>query len=182
MKSEIERIQQEITNTVARVRAADNVAAQHEQEIRRDYDAAIAKKAAALDAGNMEAYRAAGMEAEARRLDLEFIEESKKKGPKPAATAEDNTRIRNALRAEYTRIRAEGFARLKESFTKTAEDCAGILRQLSALDELYRTWGTVVMREKTPERIVADTDRMTFAQMENAERAQLGKYEYIKGV
>ena len=38
------------------------------------------------------------------------------------------------------------------------------------------------MREKTPERIVADTDMMTFAQMENAERAQLGKYEYIKGV
>ena len=180
MKSDYERIREEITTTAARVRAADEQAAQHEQAIRRDYDAALEKKSAALDAGDMDAFRAAGLEAEARRLDLEFIEGTKKKGPKPAATAEDDKRIMAALRAEAGRIRAEGLDKLKTMFTATRDECSEILRQLVAVDKLAETWGLVVMRQEEGKRVSDDGARWTIAQMENGEKAQLEKYRYIK--
>ncbi len=180
MKSEFERIQQEITNTVARVRAADEQAAQHEQEIQREYNAAKERKTAALDAGDMDAYRAAGMEADARRLDLEFVEGVKRKGPKPAATAEDDKRIMAALRAEAGRIRAEGLDKLKTMFTATRDECSEILRQLVAVDKLAETWGLVVMRQEEGKRVSDEGARLTIAQMENGEKAQLEKYRYIK--
>lgn len=179
MKSDFERIREEITTTVARVRAADEQAAQHEQEIRRDYDAALERKTAALDAGNMDAFRAAGMEADARRLDLEFIEGTRQKNAKPAATVDDDTRIRAAVRAECERIRAEGLAKLKTMFTAAAGECSEILRQLTAIDNLYASWGRVVMRQEKPERITGDNVRLMFAQMENGEKAQLAKFNFI---
>lgn len=180
MKSEIERIREEIKNTVARVRAEDEQAAQREQEVRHEYDAALERKTAAMDAGDMEAFRAAGMEAEARRLDLEFIEGMKRKKPKPGATVEDDTRIRNALRKELARIRSEGLERLKKRYTETAEDIADIQRQLNALEELSQSWGSVVMRESAPGHVLLDNDRLLFSQMATQERLQLERYKYIK--
>lgn len=179
MKSEFERIRDEIITTAAKVRAADEQAAQHEQEIRREYDKANERKTAALDSGDMDAYRAAGMEAEARRLDLEFIEGVKRKGQKPAATVEDNSRILAALRAEYARIRSEGLARLKERFSATAADCDEILQQFAALDRLAETWGSIVMRQEKPGRVVQDETRLFITQMENTEKGQVERFKYI---
>lgn len=179
MKSEFEQVRDEIINTAATVRKADNAAAQREKEIRHDYETAIAKKAAALDSGDMSAFRAAGLEAEARRLDLEFFDGTRQKGPRPAATAETNTRIRGVLRDEYMRIRAEGLERLKEKFTSAVDECEEILRQFNALDELSATWDTDVMHENSPKRIISSDDRLMFAQMKNAGRGQLLKFDNI---
>lgn len=179
MKSEFERIRDEITTTAAKVRAADEQAAQHEQEIRREYDAAKERKAAALDSGDMDAYRAAGMEAEARRLDLEFIEGVKRKGPKPAATVEDDSRVMNVLRKEHARIYGEITERLKKYFTEMSNDCAGVLKQFAELETLAGTWGRVVMRKANPEKAGASEANILISGFEGQAKAQIERFKYI---
>jgi hypothetical protein len=170
----------ELDDESTKATETDEQAAQHEQAIRRDYDTAKERKAAALDSGNMDEYRAAGMEAEARRLDLEFIEGVKRKGPKPAATVEDDSRVMNVLRKEHARIYGEITERLKKYFTEVSNDCAGVLKQFAELETLAGTWGRVVMRKENPEKAGASEANILIAGFEGWAKAQLERFKYIQ--
>ena len=180
MKRDFEQIRDKITATAASVRVADGQAAQREQEIRDEYSAAKVRKAAALEAGNMDEYRAAGMEAEARRLDLEFIEGLKQKGPKPGATVEDDSRVMAALLTEHARIYGELLERVKKQLTEISDDCAGVLKQFAALDSLAETWGRVVMRKGNPDKAVSCNSRAVVTGLEGLANGQIERFKYMK--
>ena len=181
MKSTLEQIRQEITTKASQEQAAEQNAKKHEQETRHKLEDALARKAAALDAGDLEAYKAAGMEAESMRLEVEFIEQSNEKGRKPAASTEDDKRIRTALIAEGIRIRNDTLVKLKQAFTATVNVSAEALRQLSDLDKLYSDWESSVMHNKSGYRICSDSDRLMLSQFEKSINAQLERFKIIQG-
>ena len=117
-KNNFEQIREEITGMINKVRAADSKAAEEERQIRADYEAAQQEMSAALDSDNMEKYKVAGLKAEEKRLELEFVEKRKARGLEPGVTVDDEKRIRAALFAEYDRIRIDSFAQLKIIYTK----------------------------------------------------------------
>lgn len=179
MLADFEQIQADILSSCRIEAAKDENTAQQEQDIRNKYEKALARQAAALEAGKMEEYRAAGLEAEERRLELEFIDKTKHQREQPAATAEENSRIYAGLIAESARIRAEGLDKLKKLFSDIDSTCSELLRQLSVLDELHNKWRSVVMHNRKPESIT-DINRLMFAQFESVAKAQLAKYEFLK--
>ena len=181
MKNTFELIREEIAGKVDAVRAADREAAKQAQAIRNDYEQAMNRKAAALDAQNMDDYRAAGMDAEALRLDLEFIEKGQEKAKKPAAGADDDSRIRAALAAEKERIRVDAVAQLKSIFDEAASVAAAALKQFDVLDGLYTQWKGIVMREPGNHTVCAGDDRLGLSQLENGAKAQINKIGLMKG-
>ncbi len=174
-----EQIKAEIAGAVAKEREADRLAAQQEQEIKSKHEAARQRMAAALDAGNMEEYTAAGLDAESFRLKMEFIEEINKRGKKPGATAADDARIAGAIRAEYARIRADALAQLNTIFGEAAAVAADALQKFTALDGIYNSWSAVVMHRNHTSSICPVDSRLTLAQMEQAAKAQLNKFKMI---
>lgn len=180
-KTNFEQIREEITGMVARVRAADHKAAEEENQIRADYEAAQQEMAAALESGSMEQYKAAGMKAEGKRLELEFIEKRKERYQEPGASVEDENRIRAAMVAECERIRVDALAQLKTIFTEAKDVANDALRQFSALDNLFTSFENVVMRKPGAALLCDDSDRLMMAQMENSAKADLDRYQYIKG-
>lgn len=181
MLADFEQIQADIINSCRIAEEAEGKAAQQEQEIRGKYEKALARKAAALDSGNMDEYREAGMEAEARRLEVEFIDKTKHKRMEPAATAEEDSRIRAGLQAEVRRIRAEGLSRVREMQREMTTECENIRKQLAAVENLYKQWQSVVMhkQKQAQEQIVPDHVQICFAQIENAARAELTRTEQV---
>ena len=85
-KTEFEQIKEEVSAAVQREQAAAAQDAQQEADCRRRYAAAQQEQNAALESGNMEQYRNAGMAVDAARLELEFCEKRRKSGTKPAAS------------------------------------------------------------------------------------------------
>ena len=182
-KNNFEQIREEITGMIARCRAADNQAAEEERKIRAAYEAAQQEKSAALESGSMEKYKIAGMKAEEKRLELEFIEKRKARGQEPGATVDDENRIRAALFAEYNRIRVDSFAQLKTLYTETHDVSADALRQFAALDDLFTTFEVTVMRNPKGAYSVSNTEvRLNFAQRKNAAQAELNSFHYINDV
>ena len=177
-RNSFEQIRAEITEAVNRERAADCQALEQETEIRRKYEDAREKMAAALDSGDMAGFKAAGMTVEEHRLELEFIEKSKERGKKPGATAETDSRVKTSLRAECERIRADALAQLNTIFDEAASVAADALRQYAAIDNLYASWETGVMH-KEKKNICPDNDKLLFAQFQATAKAQLERYKYI---
>lgn len=178
-KTNFDQIREEISGMVARVRANDNQAAEEEKQIRAAYEAAQQEMAAALDSGSMEKYKAAGLKAEGKRLELEFIEKRKARGMEPGATVDDENRIRAALVAEYNRIRVDLFAQLKTIYTEAQDVAADALRQFSDLDKLFTTFENVVMRKPDAAFISTNEVRLAFAQKMNAAKADLNGFQYF---
>ena len=179
--NDFEQIRREITSALDAVRVDDARSAQIEQETRNKHAAARARMAAALDAGNMADYKAAGIDAEGFRLELEFIEESRKRGKKPGATAADDARITDALRTEAERVRLDALAQLRQIFTKAADVAADALRQFAALDGLSASWSAGVMRRNGSAPVCSADARLNLAQLEQVARGALNKYQFIKG-
>ena len=181
MKTELEKIQEEITQKVSAVRAEETQAAQREQETRRAYDAARERMAAALDSGNLEEYKAAGVAAEEKRLELEFIEKSRDRSRAAAASVEDENRIRHSLVAESGRIRADALAQLMSIYKEAADVAANALQQFVALDGQFSTWERVVMRKQGVFTVAPDAARLTLLQMANMAKAQIDKIKIMEG-
>ena len=177
--NKLEQIQQEITSTVNQERAAEHEAQQRELETRNRWQSARDRMAAALDAGNLEDYKAAGTDAESLRLEVEFIEESKKRGRKSAAGTDDDKRIRAGLVAEGARIRADALAQLRQIFTEAADVAGGALQQFAVLDALLSSWDLTVMKRDSARKVCADNDRLVFGQLANAAKAQLNKFNQL---
>ena len=181
MKNDFEQVKAEITGTVASVRDADAHAAQHEQEIRREYEAEQAKMNAALESGNLEQYKVAGMAAQEKKLELEFIERSRERGRKPAAGTDDDNRIRAAISAEYRRVYVDAMAQLRKIFDEAASVADEALRSFDLLDSLYSTWENVVMRQEGKQTVVSSDSRLSLQQLEHNAKAQIVKIQYMEG-
>ena len=181
MKTELEQIQEEITAKIAAVRAEETQAAQREQETRRAYDAARERMAAALDSGNLEEYKAAGIAAEEKRLELEFIEKSRDRSRAAAASAADETRIRLALVAESGRIRADTLAQLISIFDEAASVAADALKRFAAMDEMFSNWERIVMRKQGVFVVAPDAARLSLQQLANLSKAQIEKIKIMEG-
>ena len=173
----LEQIRQEITATVDKVRAADKEKQQHEQDTQNRLTAAREKMSVALDAGDLESYKAAGMEAEQIRLELEFLEKTKERSRRPNAATVDDNRVRGSLAAEAARIRTDTFAQLRTIFGEAADMAAEGLEKLSELDKLLSEWDLIVMNSQTARKVSADTDRLLLAQIQNVAKAQIKRVD-----
>lgn len=175
----LEQIRQEITGAVGCERAVELKAQQREQETRNRLQSARDRMAAALEAGNLEDYKAAGMDAENLRLEVEFIEESKKRGRKPGASTDDDKRIRAGLVAEGARIRADALAQLRQIFTEAADVAGSALQQFAALDALLSSWDLTVMKRDSARKVGADNDRLVLGQLANVAKAQINRFNQL---
>lgn len=155
-KTEFEQIKEEVSAAVQREQAAAAQDDQQEADCRRRYSAAQQEQNAALESGNMEQYRNAGLAAEAARLELEFCEKRKKAIKKPAASQEDDRRINRALNAEEARVKSEALDRLKELFTEVISICTNAGNQFNGIDSLYASWKIIVMKDGSPMHTMTD--------------------------
>jgi hypothetical protein len=179
----LEQIRQEITSKANQERAAEQNAEKREEETRNKLEEAQKRKAAALDTGDLEEYKAAGLESESLRLELEFIERSRGKGRKPAADTETDKRIVGALRAEGAQVRADALAQLRQIFTEAQDVSKEAAIKLAALDALLSVWdGSVMHRQKEETRKVsAGEDGLIFASITASAKAQIERFRYIRG-
>ena len=175
----MEQIRKEITGAVEQERAADREAQQREQETRNRWQSARDRMAAALDSGNLEEYKAAGEEAQSLHLELEFIEETKKRTRKPAAGTDDDKRIRAGLVGEGARIRADAMAQLRQIFTEAEEVAGDALRQFAALDALLSEWDLTMMKRDSARKACADNDRLMLGQLANVAKAQINRLNQL---
>lgn len=183
MKRDFEQIRDEMVEMINNERAENKKRADEETQIRADYEAAQQEMSAALESGSMDRYKAAGMEAEEKRLELEFIEKRKARGLEPGATVDDENRFRAALFREYDRIRIDSLAQLKSIYTEERDVSYEALRQLAALDNLFSEFEITVMRKPKDIYYVSNLDaRINLSQRMNAAKAALQGYQYIKGV
>lgn len=162
-------------NTVAQKRiTADAEDLRKEQEARKRYEETQAQKEAALNAGDREKYKAAGMAAEEARIDLEFFEQTKAKNQTPGASHADDNRIRAALRSELQLIKVDTLAQLQQIFTEAADVCNAALKDMTTIDDAGKRWDSVVMKQ--PERpIVNMEDRLALSQFLSAVNAQINR-------
>jgi hypothetical protein len=181
MKTEFQRVKEEVAAAVQRVHDADALQAQQEDDCRRRYEEAQNAMSAALAAGDREGYRTAGMTAEAARLDLEFFEKSKV-DQLPEASEEDDHRIRAALMAEAEHIRIDQLTQLKDLLTKAAAICEDTKKQLDGIDAVSNRWGMIVMKNPNPRKCYSNDIRMALGQFANAINGQLQRFTYMKGV
>ena len=161
-KTEFELIKEEVSAAVQREQQA---AAQN----------------AALESGNMEQYRNAGLAAKAAQLELEFCEKRKKAIKKPAASQEDDRRINRALNAEVTRVKAEALDRLKELFTDVISICTNAGNQLNGIDSVYASWKIIVMKDDSTIQTMTDESKLTLGSIENRVSGILNQIN-MKGV
>lgn len=183
MKNTLEQIRQEITIKAEQERAAEMNAEKHEEETRLKLEKAQEQKTAALDAENLEAFKAAGQEAESLRLELEFIEQSRAKVRKAAADAETDKRIVGALRSEGAQILADSIAQLRQIFTEAQDVSKEAAAKLAALDALLSVWDGSVMHRKKGEvrKVSAENDMLIFAQIGAMAKGQIERFQYIRG-
>ena len=165
---------EEINEAAQKLIEADSEDIRKRQEARNRYEATLAQKAAALDAGDREKYKAAGIASEEARLELEFIEQMKAKKQTPAASLIVNTVIHNKLRNEAQRIKVDALAQLQQIFTEAADVCSAALNDLSMIDAAGKRWDSVVMKQPI-EAIVDMADRVALSQFLNAANAQINR-------
>ena len=180
-KNTLEQVRQEITSAADRERSQAQNVKKYEEETRAKFEQAQVRKAAALESGDLEAFKAAGLEAESLRLELEFIEQRKQKEPKPGADAETDKRIAGALRAEAARIRADAVAQLRQIFQEAQDVSAEAVQQLNGLNKLLSDWDSVVMHRQETHKIANDSDMLMFAQIGNGAKAEIYRFEHIRG-
>ena len=145
-----------------------------EREARNRYEATLAQKAAALDAGDQEKYKAAGITSEEARLELEFFEQIKAKKQTPGASRTDDNRIHASLRTEAQLIKIDALAQLQQIFTEAADVCNTALNDMNMIDAAGKRWDSVVMKQPV-EAIVDMADRVALSQFLNAANAQINR-------
>ena len=119
------------------------------------------------------------MEEASLHLQLEFIEKSKDKKRKPAASTEDDKRICACLREESARIRMDAVKRIKQVFEEMASMSADTFIQLEDLDKLIRNWDLNVMHMTESRRIFSENDRLLFTQIGNTAKAQIERLKLL---
>ena len=180
MKNEYQTILEEINTTVQRETAKDAEVSMKAQEARNRYDAALAKKQRALDAGDREQYQAAGLEAEAARLDVEFFERLNAMKRTPGATREQDIRISAALRMEAQQTKADALAQLRQIFTEAVDVANATLAKLTEIETTAKKWESIVMKRPGSAQISSASDRLTLAQFGNAANGQLQRFKLLK--
>ena len=174
MNSECIKVIEEINAAAQKLIAADAEDLRKEQEARSRYEATLAQKAAALDAGDREKYKAAGIASEEARLELEFIEQIKAKKKTPGASRVDDIRIHAVLKSEAQMIKVDALAQLQQIFTEAADVCNAALNDMNMIDAAGKRWDSVVMKQ--PERpIVNMEDRLALSQFLSAVNAQINR-------
>ena len=173
-----EKLKKEVSEAVQRELAKDAKLAQEEADTRKRYDEAQAEMNQALEAGDKDRYRAAGLAAEAARLDLEFIQKTKDTSRKPGATAEDDRRIRAGIMNEAQQIRIDTFDRLKTLFSDILSVCDEAQKRMTELDSFSSVWDFRVMK-KTEKLNAVFSTRMAVAQFYQTINGQLQKFNYL---
>lgn len=181
MDKDYQKILDEINAAAARVLAADAEEARKEQDARNRYDQALANKQTALDAGDQEQYKTAGMAAEEARLDLEFFGKLKEMKRTPGASSEDDKRIHGVLRMKAQLLKDDTLAQLRQIFTEMSDVCTAAQARMAEIDAAGSKWDSIVMRKQNADRIVRDEDRLTLAQFKSAAEGQLQRFKLMGG-
>ncbi len=100
----------------------------------------------ALAAGNVEQYKAAGIEAEETRLEVEFYERRKADKQKPAATEAENRKVYDGITSETAHIRTEILNRLETIFLEAVSACKESKKELINMDQILNSWNSTVMK------------------------------------
>lgn len=100
----------------------------------------------ALAAGDVEQYKAAGIEAEETRLEVEFYEKLKADKQKPAATEAENRKVYDGITRETTHIRTEILERMETIFLEAVSACEESKKRMSNLDQILNAWNSTVMK------------------------------------
>lgn len=179
MKNNYEEIRQEISAAVDHERDAVNRMNQMEDNARRRYQEAMKIKDQAYDAGDMDLYKSAGMTAEEARLELEYLEKRNGK-PEPAATQDDDHRIRAALIAEDQLLRMETLKQLREIFNEAVELCEQSKARQMEIDKAFAAWTTIVMKNDAGERLTSMETKLAIAQFANIFQGQLSRLDHMK--
>ena len=180
MKSNFEQIRDEMVEMINNERAENKKRADEETQIRADYEAAQKEMSAALESGSMDRYKAAGMKAEEKRLELEFIGKRKARVPEPVATPDEENRFRNALYGEYMRIRDDAIAQLKKLYEETQDVAAEAAQRLAKIDNIFTSFENVVMKKNGTHYVTTGDIRLMFAQKMNAAKAETISFQHIK--
>lgn len=146
-KTDYELAKEEIIAAVQREQAAEAQENQQEANCRERIAAAHQEQKAALESGNMEQYRDAGLAAESARLELEFCEKRKRAGRKPAANQDDDHKICSALNAEEIRIKTESLSRVKDLCIELKTICDDALIGFNEINKLYSSWKNIIMKD-----------------------------------
>lgn len=179
MKKNYEEIRQEISAAVDHERDAVNRMNQMEDDARRRYQEAMKVKDQAYDTGDMELYKSAGMTAEEARLELEYLEKRNSK-PEPAATQDDDHRIRAALIAEDQLLRMETLKQLREIFNEAVELCEQSKARQMEIDKAFAAWTTIVMKNDAGECLTSMETKLAIAQFANTFQGQLSRLDHMK--
>lgn len=182
MKNEFQTILDEINTAVQRENAKNAEEARKEQDARNRYELALMAKQTALNAGDREQYKAAGLTAEEARLDVEFFEKLKAMNRTSGATQEDSARIHAALRTEAQRLKIDALAQLRQIFTEAVTVANTTLAKLSEIETTAKKWDTIVMKRATSTEIVPAGERLTLSQFGSTANGQLQRFTLLKGV
>ena len=180
MKSEYQKITEEISAAVQRVKDDEAKKLRQEEECRKQYEAAKMEMNTALVVGDKEKYKAAGMKAEEARLELEFYEKIKTAEKKPAAYPDDNRRICDALNAESARIRSETLQKLGTLFSEAMSVCTEANTNLNKIKDLYAAWNTNVMKNNENINGNIAAALMSIAQFNSTFKGQLQRLDQVK--
>ena len=134
MNSKCIKTIEEINAAAQKLISANTEDTRKEQEARNRYEATQAQKAAALEAGDREKYKTAGIASEEARLELEFFEQIKAKKQTPGASRADDNRIHASLRTEAQLIKIDALAQLQQIFTEAADVCNTALNDMNMID------------------------------------------------
>lgn len=185
-KTEFDQTKEKILAAIQRVHAAEAEDAQQEADCRRRYEAAKQEQKAALESGNIDQYRDAGLAAEAARLEIEFCEKRKKTERKPAANKDDDRTISSALSAEENKMKTEAINRIKPLLIEAASICGEAENRFKEINSLYASWKKMIMMEKDADyypytEVKAESSRLKFGMIENDIKAVINHID-MKGV
>lgn len=176
MKSDFQRVKDEVSSIVKREREAEASAKQQEENCRHQYESAQQEMCAALDRGDKDQYKTAGMRAEEARLELEFYEKSRSAGRKPAATPDVDRRIVAVLTAETKQIKIDTLSKLKAIFSEAASVCNESQNHLNEINNLFVDWKKVVMKEDCGNTTPTRESAVTIASFFSTINAQLYRF------
>ena len=180
MKSEYQRVKDEIVLALQRDSAAATANEKEQAAVRQKLEAAKREMETALAAGDREKYTAAGMIAEKARLDLEFFEKMKAaNAAKPGATAERDTQIRAALLNEEWRVRREFLDTLKPTLIQALNACNAAQNSMIELEESRKSWDKVMKNNSNP--FTLGETWQAIGQFHNAIQGQLDRLTIVTG-
>lgn len=179
--TEFEAIKEEVLKAVQRETAEDAKLTQDEADARKRQEEAQRAMNKALEVGDRDAYKAAGFDAESARLDLEFFKQMRANRNKPAASQDDDRRIRAALAAETRKVRSDFLDNITELFTEAIDLCDSTHGLLNEINGIASSWISTVMKS-TETVLPANDATFAVATFANAVNAQLTRLKNMKEV